>query len=112
MSKISWKDVYKLPLEYDGYTYCWSKNGTMSIMFSRDVSEKDRKRIVDSINGKSSSKIDGLTSNGPDFYQDNQYLFCVRGWGYLTGIGGLNLPEKKAIKLQDDFINHVLDKLK
>lgn len=24
----------------------------------------------------------------------------VRGWGYLTGVGGLNLPEDKAVEIQ------------
>lgn len=25
----------------------------------------------------------------------------IRGWGFLTGVGGLHLPEKEAIAIQD-----------
>lgn len=33
---------------------------------------------------------------------DQQMMICnVRGWGYLTGTGGLNLPEAEAVKIQD-----------
>ncbi len=34
---------------------------------------------------------------------DNQCRVCdIRGWGYLTGTGGLGLSDKEAAKLQDN----------
>lgn len=26
----------------------------------------------------------------------------IRGWGFLTGVGGMRLPEDKAVKIQDE----------
>ena len=33
---------------------------------------------------------------------NDQMMICnVRGWGYLTGVGALNLPDDQAIAIQD-----------
>lgn len=88
--------------------YCWAKNGTMALMFDEILSESDREMIVKAVNGETDLKMEGLlTVDGCDFLKDGTYIFCVRGWGNLIGIGGLNLPEEKAIEIQDGFINHV-----
>lgn len=108
---ITWEDVYQLPLKYDGYTYCWSKNVTMSIMFDPIVSKKNREKITSAINNETSEKIEGLKYNGCEFYINGIYVFCVRGWGYLTGIGALNLDEEKALEIQNDFIRYIYEKL-
>ena len=110
--KITWQSVYKLPLKYDDMCYAWSKNKTMSLMFDFGMSEKDKHRIVDVINGDSDSKIENLTHDECDFKIGGKYAFCVRGWGHLTGIGGLNLPEEEAASIQDGFIDYVYNKLK
>jgi|AntDeeMinimDraft_6_1070357.scaffolds.fasta_scaffold09260_2 hypothetical protein len=102
-----WEQVYQLPIKYDDMNYCWSKNGTMTLMFDEVVSEEDRQMIVKAVNGETELKMEGLTFDGCDFLLDGTYIFCVRGWGNLTGIGALNLPEEKALKIQDEFINHV-----
>ena len=39
---------------------------------------------------------------------DNKDFIIVRGWGHLTGIGGLNLSENNAKEIQDKLINHIL----
>ena len=88
--------------------YCWAKNGTMTLMFDEVLSEYDRKMIVKAVNGETELKMEGLTVDGCDFFKDGTYIFCVRGWGHLTGIGALNLTEEKAVEIQDGFINHVL----
>ena len=40
--------------------------------------------------------------DGIDVYaEDGQMKICdIRGWGYLTGSGSLNLPEEKAVEIQ------------
>ncbi len=40
-----------------------------------------------------------------------RFVFSVRGWGHLTGIGGLHLPENGAARIQDDFIAYILKRL-
>ena len=112
-NKLSdWEKVYQLPIHVDKFgSYAWSKNGTMALMFI-DISEEDCFKIINSINGVEKNTIKGIHNDGPDFYQDNDLIFYVRGWGNLTGTGGLNYSEEKAIKIQDGFITHVLKSLK
>ena len=103
-----WEQVYQLPIKYDDMNYAWAKNGTMALMFDEVLSEDDRKLIIQAINGETELKFEGLTVDGCDFLKDETYIFCVRGWGNLTGTAALNLPEEKAIEIQDGFINHIL----
>ena len=35
-------------------------------------------------------------------------ILLVRGWGMLTGVGGYHLPTEEAVKIQDDFTQHIL----
>ena len=107
---MNWKDVYQLPLKYDGYNYAWAENGTMTLMFD-GLKENERKQIVSAINGESEFCVKGLTFDGCEFYVDREYVFCVRGWGRLTGTGGLNLGTKKAEKIQDEFIKFIANTL-
>lgn len=108
---ITWKEVYKLPLKYDGFNYAWSENNTMSLMFDSAINEYDCNLIVDCINGVSDKKIEGIRNQTYEFFIHEQYVFCVRGWGYLTGIGGLNLSSQKAVEIQDSFIKYILERL-
>ena len=42
--------------------------------------------------------------HGQMIFDANDNLVAdIRGWGYLTGTGGLNLPEDEALKIQDKF---------
>jgi hypothetical protein len=113
MEKIKdWKQVYELPLSYDDYVYAWSKNNVMSLMFAFGMLTRDeRKKCIEAINGKSDFKIENLTLDGCDFLKNGEYIFCVRGWGNLTGIGGCNLNNIDALKIQEGFINHVFKAL-
>ena len=111
-NKLSdWEKVYQLPIHTDKYgPYAWAKNGTMALMF-KNISKIDRFKIINSINGIEKHTIKGLNNKGCDFYQDDDLIFYVRGWGNLTGIGALNYSEEKAIKIQDGFINYIKSKL-
>ncbi len=111
--KLKWEDVYKLPLKYDGISYAWTKDNIMALMFTDLVSNKNAQDIINIINGTENIKEDRLKwrVDGVDFYFNDLYLFCVRGWGHLTGVGGLNLSEQKAEQIQDDFIKYIISKI-
>lgn len=111
MSKF--KKYYEFPIRTDEYgSYAWSKNNTMALMFNSKVNRGDRQKIVDAINGKTENKIENIKHTNHNFFDGDEYIFCVRGWGFLTGIGGCNLPSEKAIKIQDEFIEHIYNSLK
>jgi len=113
MSKeeLTWQDVYQLPLTSDGSGYLWTQSGVMALQFDRNVSKESRQKVKNLINGESVFKIAGITNDGCDFLKDYTHIFCIRGWGHLTGSGALNLPHDKAVEIQDGFIDYILKQI-
>ena len=121
----NWTECYKLPLHLDDYCqYAWDADGNMALS-SFDLvydengdfasGEKERiNHIIDIINGECPIDYEAKWTTGDDvteIYYDGKFQFLVRGWGYLTGYGGLNLPEDLAAKIQNEFIAYILDRL-
>lgn len=44
-------------------------------------------------------------------FQKPLHFINIRGWGHLTGTGGLGFSDKKATKIQDEFAQFIIDKL-
>jgi len=113
---LKWEEIYELPLHLDKYgPYAWSVNDTMALMFDKreKIGPDERAKILASINDSAISEYENITiRNATDFYEGERYLFCVRGWGNLIGIGALNLPEEEAAKIQDGFVAYILEKLR
>lgn len=116
MMDNSWKDIYRLPLKTDefGWHYVFSDNGVMAMTFDFDI--KDEKLvdgIVGCLNGKHGNTVrpGEWNTKGCDVYCGDGFVFSVRGWGHLTGCGGLNLPHGKAVEIQDGFVEYILGKL-
>ena len=49
--------------------------------------------------------------DGCDLYWSGVRIGSFRGWGHLTGTGGLNLPEERARELQDQMIDYVMQRI-
>ena len=121
----NWTECYRLPLHLDEYCmYAWDADGNMALGVFNLVcdkngdfasGEKERiNHIIDIINGECPTDYEAKWTTGDDvteIYYDGKFQFLIRGWGYLTGCGGLNLPEDLAAKIQDEFIEYILDKL-
>ena len=45
-------------------------------------------------------------------YIDGHEFILIRGWGYLTGVGGLGLSHLEAKKIQDELGEYLLNVLK
>lgn len=78
------------------------------------IPEEQQNAIVAKINGENSI----ITRDITDFKYENSIIYfkdkvfiVIRGWGHLTGIGGLHLPEQEAAKIQDDFANYIVKQL-
>lgn len=112
---MKWKEVYQLPLRKEEYgPYAFSKNGTMAITFNFDIHDmKFMEKFVAIVNGeKENEKTAGQwRADGVDIYCNDVPVCCVRGWGHLTGVGGLHLPIEEAIEIQDGFVNYILGRL-
>ncbi len=112
--QLKWKNIWELPLKYDKMFYCFSSNNIMAITFDYSISKELAQAITDVINGEDKEiKLSDMYIDGADFYSKDydSLIFSVRGWGHLTGTGGLNLKEKEAIKVQDEFIKYIYQRL-
>ena len=121
----SWTECYKLPLYLSDYCmYVWDADENMALSAFNLVydengdfapGEKERiNHIIDIINGECPTDYEAKWTAGDDvteIYYDGKFQFLVRGWGHLTGCGGLNLPKDLAAKMQDGFIAYILNKL-
>jgi hypothetical protein len=83
-------------------------------MFSNEnyarVSDNDKRKIVDIINGKEiATKKHNLTYKDGIIYLDDKDFIIIRSWGRLTGL--LQLSTKKARQIQDEFAEFIIKKL-
>lgn len=115
---MDWRDAFQTPFSWGGINVL-SKNYTTALTFSFDyflLTEQKQNfivNVVNKLNGDTTIKFDSKFSiqNGIEFYYEGKYVFCIRGWGKLTGVGGYNLPSDEAIKIQNDFAYWVLETL-
>ena len=113
---IKWKDIWQFPLsKFDDLDYVYSSNGVLAISNFRDDWEFEDatiNKIVSIINRETESDfLPEWQAKGCDILYQGEYAFCVRGWGHLIGIGGLNLSTDIAEKIQDGFISYILSRL-
>ena len=111
-----WKDVWKFPLvKLDYIDFIQSSNGVLALSYFRDDWASNTtiiNKIVSIINGGINSDfLPEWKAKGCKIFYRGEYAFCVRGWGHLIGIGGLNLSVDIAEKIQDGFISYILNRL-
>lgn len=130
---MNWKDVYKLPLFVEqacpfmimtedrqrAFDFAWPVWGRDSKW--HNTTDELKHLIVDKLNGDSSIVIEDLYNFQYDGngmikafslkYRELGDVIMIRGWGHLTGIGGLHLTDKEACKIQDDFAKWICETL-
>ena len=116
VNPTKWEDVWGLPLSLSVYAdYVYSSNGALALSCFRDEWASDDvtiNKIVSIINGEVDSDfLPAWKAKGCEIFYQEEYAFCVRGWGYLTGTGGLHLSEGIAESIQDEFISYILSRL-
>lgn len=83
------------------------------------LSNEQRQQVIDILNCEKQSKLfeKGYFVNHKDGVillniKDVQYaIMLIRGWGYLTGINGLNLSPEKATEIQESLADYICQKL-
>ena len=108
---MDFKEVYQSPIKMDDYgMYGICSNGTKAFTAFSDDARKELVRIVGLLNGKGEKykKEDIVIEKGPKLMVKG-HMIIVRGWGRLIGFGGLGLSAKEAVKIQDDFIDWVVE---
>lgn len=118
---MNFKEVYKSPLRLY-YNRVFTSENKMAFDFHQKylsrvgdnnvfLTKEQQELIVNILNGKSTTKISEVSYRDYSLYIRDKCIGVLRGWGYLTGSGGLNLPPEEAARVQDEFGNWVAETL-
>lgn len=109
---MTWKDVWPLPFSNDYGIYGKAKNGAIAFNFLFD-SEEQQDLLIATINGdrETGNKIPVTHDGQGSIMLGNNAVLLIRGWGYLTGGGGLGLDADTAAKLQDELADYIVSRL-
>lgn len=116
--KRLFEECFKLPIRQDSFgSHIWDSNDNICAQFLDVEDNKERDYILDIINGKqvnnddiSYELIDDKTW-GFTIMSGDRKIILMRGWGFLTGTGGLKLSSERAVEIQEDLANYFVDKL-
>lgn len=105
-------EIYKLPFHVSG-PYIFSSNGVMALTSVNDDCEF-MERVCCELNEEylGLARWENVESKGQYILADGKPILIIRGWGHLTGCGALNLPSEEAAKIQDDFRDWIISKLR
>lgn len=108
--EITFRDVWKPPFRVS-YPYIFSAGGVMSLMASDDSSEEVMNNLCALLNGSEGVRYAAkdVSVEYPCDIIAGDRRFVARGWGHLTGVGGLNLDEPVAARVQDEFVEWIVD---
>ena len=115
-----WQKYYKLPLKVDEYCtiITWTADMQRAFDWLINATLEQKQQLVDVINGTNS---DRKFKN--QFYREGIHIYSkapelkdipilrIRGWGYLTGLGGCHLDDKIAAQIQDAFGDYIVEQL-
>jgi hypothetical protein len=116
---MTFKEVYKFPLKVDEYCpiITWTADKQRAFDWCVNVSSEKQQELIDMINGMKQHQFKHkFYREGIEIYSDNpifkgEPILIIRGWGYLTGPGGLHLSAEEAIKIQDEFGDYIVEQL-
>lgn len=111
---MKFDEIYKPPFHEVFNPWVSNEKGVHCFNFIAPMHDETRKRILDILNGESKQAVkceveyhgDGKVS------MKGIVIMRIRGWGHLTGCSALNLPPEEAAKIQDDFGEWIVKKLK
>lgn len=115
----TFKDVYQMPLVFDymdGWN-SWVYDSKGNFVFQWEFDVMQNKDFVDNVmgafNGTYKPQTQGMFyhENGQIFIKTqvpHRHIITIRGWGNLTGVGGMNLPQDEAANIQDTFAEHLV----
>lgn len=115
-AKEAFRQVYKLPF-HQKESHSWVYDADDNFAFQFDIDDEVlQNRLLDVINGE--TQLDNTDLEFTYFFGDvispsnnNSTIITIRGWGRLTGIGGLNLSYDEAGKIQDSLGEFIVEQL-
>lgn len=128
---MNWQEFYKFPLMKDEYcgnviaqpsemgyrmAWDWIENSYIAEYPIRGQrGEQLSDAIIRYVNGESDYRPNFVWSKDKDdpvvICMNGEPCMCIRGWGELCSTGALHLTNNEATKIQDDFIDFLINKL-
>lgn len=106
--------AFKLPFVTDEIMYIFDSDNNMVLQTIKHLDKENMIGLCNQLNGNRDATYKNdwqydkrrqvVTQNGRDMYD-------IRGWGYLTGTGALNLPDDEAIEIQDDLGLFIVERM-
>lgn len=116
---MTFEEVYKFPLKVDEYCpiITWTADKQRAFDWCVNIPLHSKQELIDVLNNtvqhsfKHKFYREGIEiySNNPIF--NGKPILRIRGWGHLTGIGGLHLSEEEAVRIQDEFGDYIVEQL-
>lgn len=107
---MDFNEVWKRPFELVG-NYIFDKNGVMVFTFNFGIKEEIRKRVTSLLNDEKKYEPFDLHIVWSQVWFNDVPVGFFRGWGHLTGVGGLHLDFEEAEETQNAFIKDCMEKL-
>lgn len=116
---MDFKEIFKAPYSTDDYgVYMFAQDDIIALTYYSNRTSYDGdilKQLCAFLNEESDifeHKIKEYAQTPDDCFImfENGDIIAVRSWGYLTGV--LKLSNKDAAKIQDDFLDWVVNKIK
>lgn len=118
----TYKDVYTLPLKMldkDYYSRVYDSNNNVVFQFTFYGKYQVAKNMLDTINGQGVitsktlvfSHSEGMIKVKERTNTLESNIILIRGWGNLTGKGGMNLSFEEAINIQNTFAEFIVKQL-
>ncbi len=109
-----WRNYFKTPFK-DGYgIYIHDANGHPVADYIARVGENTVSNIIKSLNGEYVSDkghVFTFDKETATIQIDGQPIIRMRGWGYLTGVGGCKLSPEKAWEVQQSIAEFICEQL-
>lgn len=112
--ELTFKDFYKTPFKRSmNGLYVKSDNNIATFIGGSENADIHLNNIVEILNGNKFAykydKNDVSIVDKTKIVINQKEIIIVRGWGSLIGCNGFGLKPKEAAKVQDDFIQWVVD---
>lgn len=111
LEQLSFKDIYTEPFEdMMGMGRIYSGND-FAFQFLAG-GEETKQKCLQILNGEVKEyKRQNIAHKNGEISVDGHPFILVRGWGKMVGIGGYNLDERWAAKIQDSLAEYIVNKL-
>lgn len=111
---MKFDEIYKSPFHDFFGIGVETKEGVQCFDWMVKMPQESKQLILDILNSRTDKSVKREIKYSPSGQVtiDGINVILIRGWGHLTGRGALNLSPEEAAKIQDDFGEWIVKKLK